>query len=392
MSEKFLKVGVLGFGGRVNGLQKWCMIHKVENFKVTAVMDPNVEMSKQRIEETPEIYEGCRIYTDADEMLEKEELDGVFVGSLARWHVELAEKVMKKGLPLFLEKPVAVEWEDLHKLNELRKKYNPKCIVSFPLRYSPMSQKIRQIIEAGELGRIEQVQAWNDIAYGRVYHHSKHIYKETSGELWLEKATHDLDLINYYVGELPEKLCAMESKNLFPYDPSLPRDLKCADCDRRTECPESDYAVEKVYQDEPHGPYCCYSIPEDEKQHDCGTVIAKYPSGLHAMYSQNTFVRFHAGRRGGRIYGYKATLEYDINNAEIKIYHHDFDTVDTMKFHGITDPHCGGDQVLMPTFAAMMRGKEVPNTLLEGIQSAAYGLVAAESCKKDEYLPVPTME
>ena len=110
------------------------------------------------------------------------------------------------------------------------------------------------------------------------------------------------------------------------------------------------------------------------------------------MYSQNFITRFHAGRRGGRIYGYKATLEYDINNAQIKIMHHDFDTVEVIDFHGITDPHCGGDQILSRTFAEMMRGKDIPSSLLEGIQSAAYGLTAGESCKKNEFLKVPDMK
>lgn len=386
---KFLKYGVIGLGGRIDGLNKWAGYDKVEDFAIVAVTDINKEMTMKRFKESPHVYpEDARFYYDADEMLDNEELDGVFIGTTADAHVEMAIKVMKRGIPLYLEKPVAITREDVEKLNEARKKYNPKCLVSFPLRYSPMSRRVREIIESGKLGKIQQVQSWNDINYGRVYHHSKHNDPKISGSLWLEKATHDLDLICYYLGEDPSKLCAMETRGLFGGD--MPEGTTCDKCDKRMECPESDYAVTKIYGDTTHGMKCCY-MPSNI-QHDCATVIAKYNSGVIATYSQNTIVRFHGGRRGGKIYGYKGTLEYDINNAKITITMNDFDTVEVIDFHGITDPHCGGDQILTRTFADMARGKEVPSSLLEGIKSASFGLVALESCEKEAFVSLPDME
>ena len=47
-------------------------------------------------------------YDDADEMLLREELDGVFIGTRCSLHTPYACKVLKLGLPLFLEKPVCI--------------------------------------------------------------------------------------------------------------------------------------------------------------------------------------------------------------------------------------------------------------------------------------------
>lgn len=388
-SQKFLKIGVIGLGGRIDGFLKWCFVDEVEDFAVTAITDINIEQTQNRIKESPKVYDqSARIYTDADEMLDNEELDGVFVGTRAPLHVEMAVKVMKRGIPLFLEKPVAIEYEDLIKLNEARKKYNPKCLVSFPLRESPMTKTAKEIIESGRLGKIEHVQAYNDIPYGRVYVHTQYRNPKDSGGLWLEKASHDLDVINYLMGEKADKLCAMQTHNIFRGD--KPIELKCAECPDRMKCPESDYTVKNIYRDDVIGDLCSFS--KENHVEDCGTAIIKYKSGAHAMYAQNTFARFAAGRRGGRYYGYKGTLEIDLNAHEITIMMHDFDRTEKYKFDGIKDPHNGGDQILAKKFAAMMRGEKIESTLLDGIESAMLGVIARESCEKEEYIKVPSCE
>lgn len=389
MNQKFLKIGVIGLGGRMDGFLKWAFVKEVENFAVVAVTDINYEKTMERFKESPNVYASdARYYTDPDEMLDKEELDGVFVGTGQNTHVEMALKVIKRGIPLFLEKPVAIGWDDLNLLNEARKKYNPKCLVSFPLRQSLQTQEAKRIIESGKLGEIHHVQAYNDVSYGRTYFKgafNKH--PELSGGLWLEKATHDLDVINYLMGEIPEKLCAMWTKGF--YGGNMPAGITCDKCDKRLTCPESDYTITRIYREKSGSKNCCFDVKNPNQ--DCGTVIAKYPSGAHIMYAQNFYARFQAGRRGARYYGYKGTMEHDINNHVITIYMHNFDRKEVIKFDGILDPHAGGDEVLSRDFAALMRGENIKSTLLEGIQSAAFGICAREACIKDEYISFPDL-
>lgn len=384
-----IKFGVIGLGGRIDGLLKWVMAEECDGFLVTAITDVNEEQTRKRILESPNVYAPeAAIYSDADEMLDNEQLDGVFVGTRCSLHTKMAVKVIKKGIPLFLEKPVSTTMEDIILLNEARKKYNPKVIVSFPLRTSIMTQMAKEIIDSGKIGTVEQVQAYNDVPYGRCYFRSWYRDTTETGGLWLQKATHDLDCINYLVGQTPSKLCAMYSKQIFKGD--MPADLTCDICDKNDNCPESERTITKVYRDEAYGSFCSYSAAN--KNEDSGSVLMRYKSGMHALYSQNFFSNFKAVRRGGRYYGYKGTLELNLYKSEINVYMHTANRVDTYHFNDITDPHFGGDQYLMRTFMDMAQGKEAPNLLLEGLNSALTCLIAKQSCETDKFLEIPELD
>lgn len=383
-----LRYGVIGLGGRIDGMLSWNLMEGYGEFKVTAVADPNTEGTKKKIEALPNIYDqNARIYENADDMLEHEELDGVFVGTRCSLHTDMAIKVIKKGIPLFLEKPVCTSLENVVQLNRAREKYNPKAIVSFPLRTSLLSRTAKEIIDSGKIGTVEQVQAYNDVPYGRVYYRNWYRDVNETGGLWLQKATHDIDLINYILGAVPEKLCAMSSTQIFKGN--MPDNIKCTDCERRESCPESDLKIRRVYKDETSGDYCSFSSMQ--KNQDSGSVLMKYASGMHAMYSQNFFARFKAGRRGGRYYGYKGTLELDLTEGEIRVMMHTCNRVDTYKFDGIKDPHFGGDTYLQEMFFDMCSGKQVEGTLKEGIESALICLCARESCAEEKFVRVPKL-
>lgn len=107
-----MKMGVIGFGGRISGI-----INIIRNMglgaELVAIADINKEKVKKLLE-TKEIDSSkINFYENSDEMLEKETLDGVLIGTRCSLHTRMAVKVLKRNLPLFLEKPVATSMEDL---------------------------------------------------------------------------------------------------------------------------------------------------------------------------------------------------------------------------------------------------------------------------------------
>lgn len=54
-------------------------------------------------------FADTRYYADAEEMLDREALDAVFIGTRCGLHARYAALVMERGLPLFLEKPVCID-------------------------------------------------------------------------------------------------------------------------------------------------------------------------------------------------------------------------------------------------------------------------------------------
>lgn len=384
-----MNIGVIGLGNRIFAVIK-TMKKYDETLKLTAIADLDVESVRKKIELTPELFaDDVIVCMNADEMLEKaENLDGVLIGTRCSTHTEMAIKVIKKGLPLFLEKPVCTTFEDVERLNAARLKYQPKVIVSFPLRPILIYDKVKELADSGIVGKITAVEAFNNVNIGRIYFKGWYRDEAETGGLWLQKATHDLDIINYILGEKPVKLCAMFSKQVFTG--TMPANLKCVDCSKYKTCPESTYVIRELNGDDPYGEYCSYAV--DTGNEDSGSVIIRYESGMHATYTQNFYSRRKAARRGARLYGAKGCIEFDLGPNEIKVYMNDRPEIQTYSFTNGEEGHHGGDDLICRSFLSMMRGEEVSSTLKDGILSAYMCLLARESCKTDQFMDIKDLD
>lgn len=396
-------IGVIGYGVRIDMLMDQLNELPVD-VEVTAVADPNPERVKELmlkngslelqhqmeidkidglLRKCPMDPEKIRFYQTAEEMLDKEILDGIMVGTNCNTHTYFAKMVLDKNLPLFLEKPVGISKEDLEVLEKCDSKEHAPVVVSFPLRATRMIQEAKRIIDAGTIGKVDHVQAYNDVGYGFVYYHDWYRDESVAHGLFLQKSTHDIDVINYLCGEKPKTVCAMKSKQIFKGD--MPAGLRCSECNRTEECMESTYNIEKTRSDIPRSDYCCFAV--DTGNEDSGSMIVQYESGMHATYSQNFFARKKAARRGGRVYGYKGTLEYDFITDTLHIYDHMSDKVTVIEFHTPASGHGGGDQILIQNFVDLIRGKTTESIapLKAGIISAETCLAAKEASEQMEY-------
>lgn len=401
-----IRLGVIGYGVRMDMLMDQVADLSVKA-EVTAVADLHPERVKALMQKTdaPDVQhkmeidkidgqlrkcpmnpEKIHFYETAQQMLEQEKLDGVMVGTNCNTHAYFAKLVLDHQLPLFLEKPVGICRDDLKLLEECDAKPHAPVVVSFPLRATRMIQEAKRMIDRGVIGKPEHVQAFNDVGYGFVYYHDWYRDESVAHGLFLQKATHDIDVVNYLSGEKADKVCAMKSKQIFKG--TMPARLRCSQCERTEECMESTYNIEKTRNDTPRSDYCCFA--EDTGNEDSGSMLVRYESGMHAVYSQNFFARKKAARRGGRVYGYQGTLEYDFIQDTITVYDHMSDRVTTVQFHTPADGHGGGDQVLIQNFIDLIRGKtkESIAPLSAGIESARICLMAKEASETDEYKEV----
>ncbi len=380
------KIAAIGLGRRIAAMAG--MFIKTGKCELVAVTDIDFESAKmrakERINDSDEYVNSIHFYEDYHEMIEKEKIDGILIGTRCSTHAKIGADLLKYGIPLFMEKPIATTEEDLQLLRDAVKS-NPemmeKCVVSFPLRYTNLVQHTKKIIDSGELGRIEHVQAINNVPYGRVYYHGWYRDENETGGLWLQKATHDFDYITYILGIKPVSVCAMSSKQIFKGD--KPADLTCSTCPESDTCPESTeniayYANEDVMQD-----LCCFSTATGNQ--DSGTAIIEYESGMHVVYSQNFFARKGAGKRGARFLGYDGTVEFDWTTGEVKVFMHNRLRSDVIKFD-VGGSHGGGDDELVRNFIDIMNGKAVSNsTIDEGILSAHMCLMAEKASKTHTY-------
>jgi len=371
-----LKIGIIGYGERIAWMVE-SLLELSTGVKIAAITDIDEEGVKNRLSANNTSSDGIRFYKDADEMLSREKLDGVLIGTRCSLHTPLAIKVLSKDIPLFLEKPVSTNIKDLKALQEASNKSKSPVVVSFPLRVTPLVQLAKEIIESGKIGNIENVLAFCQVPYSGVYYHSWYRDENETNGLFLQKATHDFDYINYLLGQKPVCICAMKSKQIFKG--SKPAGLRCKDCDEYETCMESPYNVPTHGGIMPHGGMCCFAV--DTGNEDSGSAILRYESGMHVTYSQNFFTRNEGAARGARFFGYKGTIEFDWFKDELSVYMHHTPRVENYKIDSANLSHGGGDAVLVKNFADVMKDRKVASIapLESGILSALMCLKAKES-------------
>lgn len=379
-----LNIGVIGFGSRANGVVGMMLDRAGDEVRLAAVCDKDIKTARERYLD-PRGLTDVNYYTDAAEMLEKEELDGVFIGTNCSTHAGLAVLAAGYGVPIFLEKPVATTFEDVEKLKGILD-FNDSIVVSFPLRTSGITTFVKKLIDSGVIGEIAHVQACNNVPYGIGYYQKWYRDDSITGGLFLQKATHDLDYVNYIIGNhKPVRVCAMTSKQVFRGN--KPAGLKCVDCDEKTTCPESTYLKKLQPTGHTVGEYCCFAT--DTGNEDSGSAVIEYDNGMHVVYSQDFIVRNDAGKRGARFIGYKGTLEFDFITGIVTVYHHHDKTVDSYNLSEGSEGHFGGDYTLIDNFIDVMKGCDRSHSpLSEGILSAELCLSAKKSSQEHIFVDI----
>ena len=380
-------LGVIGYGGRAQGVIS--LIYALNaGVEVTAIVDPRKEECAKHLESKSKDPSKVTFYDDPDAMLDSGEIDAVLIGTRCSLHSQMARKVLARNLPLYLEKPIATNMDDLIALRDAAEKTESDVVVSFPLRVTPLVQIAREIIDSGKIGTVEHVVAWNDVPYGGCYYHAWYRDEDETRGLFLQKATHDFDYINYLLGCKPVMLCAMNSKQVMKGD--KPAGLKCADCDDWDNCLESPfhnyYSKAETPSVTTEGWHTMCGFAVDTGNEDSGSAIIRYETGMHACYSQNFFARKAAGRRGARFFGYKGTVEFDWYTNEVKVYVHHRPIVETHRVDTTNMSHGGGDTVLANSFVRMIKGQEKSvSPLSAGLLSALMCLRAKESAATNTF-------
>ena len=104
--KETFRFGVMGAGNISN---KFCdAAEKTEEVCVTAV----AARSEERAREFAEKYEIHTYYGNYEEMLQKEKLDGVYIGVVTGMHVQLTELCIRYGIPVLCEKALTGSSEE----------------------------------------------------------------------------------------------------------------------------------------------------------------------------------------------------------------------------------------------------------------------------------------
>ncbi len=377
------KIGLIGYGRRMRGLLWQMDQFRPEDVRIVAIADPRVEEVREQVRKDGRSVEAIRFYSEGDRLLAEEELDGVMIGTRCSLHTRYAVPVLRRNLPLFLEKPVCTNATDWRRLYAAWKRSKSPVVVSFPLRVTAHARLAEKLIRAGEIGTVHHVQAWNNVPYGDCYYLGWYRDEQETQGLFLQKATHDFDYITRLLGLRPVQVAAMTAKQV--YKGPMKAGLRCGECGLDEECPESSLhrylsrgITERVEREGGRLLRCGFAV--DTGNEDSGSALVEYETGMHVAYSQNFFARRGAGARGARFFGYKGTLEFDWYTNEVRIFYHHQTRSAVHTIEPGKAGHGGGDAILVWNFLQILR-KEADSAapLSAGLLSALMCLKAKES-------------
>ena len=292
-----IRLGVIGMGRRAAHLT--AVMQRLDaEVKLAAWADPNPAMARQRLAEVHAAAPEAAEFQSADALLEfSDAFDALLIGSNCNSHAPIAVKCAELRLPLFLEKPVAINQDQLAELATAFAGRDNHVVVSFPLRMTPLFQRVSQIVKSGRLGVINQVQAFNYVPYGGVYFSQWYRDFDLTGGLWLQKATHDFDYLNHLLQSAPTMIAATGSRRVYGGD--MAASLRCSECDRTDTCAESPQSIALRGDDGGMGfddHDCAFS--SSIRHHDAGSALVRYANGVHTAYSQNFVSRQSAACAG----------------------------------------------------------------------------------------------
>ena len=159
-----------------------------------AVCDPSAKV----LESVPKLYPGAFATKSLAELLKSKEIDAVAIASPAAQHAATAKAALQAGKDVFVEKPLALDVKEAKGLLDLAKKKKRILMVGHILQYHPAIRKLKDLVDAGELGDIQYVYS-NRLNLGKIRHEEN--------ILW-SFAPHDVAIILRLVGAMPIQVSA----------------------------------------------------------------------------------------------------------------------------------------------------------------------------------------
>jgi predicted dehydrogenase len=185
-----LKVGIAGLGYWGPNLAR--------NFDELGELAWICDQEPTRMQEFADRYPRARATTDFAEMLADRSLDAAVVATPVATHYELAKQALEAGKHVLVEKPPAMRATEMDALVELASRNDLVLMPGHLLLYHPGVQKLKELIDAGELGEVL-------CAYGN--RQNLGIVRTNENALW-SLGVHDLSVILYLLDEEPETAIA----------------------------------------------------------------------------------------------------------------------------------------------------------------------------------------
>jgi predicted dehydrogenase len=197
---KQIKVGVVGCGYWGPNL--------IRNFRSLPDCHLKAMCDKQenRIAHLKSLYPEVHAATDYADMLNGVDVDAVIIATAVTSHYPLAKASLLAGKHTFIEKPMAASSAHCEELIDLAKINGLVLMAAHTFLYSPVVQKIKEIVEQGDIGEIRYICA-RRLNLG--------LFQKDINVAW-DLAPHDISIIQHILGEQPTTVNCRGSAHITP--------------------------------------------------------------------------------------------------------------------------------------------------------------------------------
>lgn len=402
MSKNPLTAVLLGAGMRgAEAYAPYALAHP-EEIQFVAVAEPD-PVKRERFAKAHNIPKEHQFATWEDVMAKEQMADVLLNCTQDHMHFDSGMAALELGYDILMEKPITNTLEETVKLVQTAEKHGRLMQVCHVLRYTPFFTTLNDIIQSGELGELVSIEHRENVSYWHMGHSFVRGHWRNSVEsspMILAKTCHDLDILYWNFGTKVEKIQSFGS--LFHYRPENAPEgakMRCTDgCE--VDCPwdarkyylngnEDSFLVQSFSTETTEegrlealqtGPYgrCVYQCDNDVV--DNQTVNMQLPNGITAVMIMHG--HSHLEGRTMRYDGTRATLRgtFTFAGEALEIHDHYTGYKREVEIPTATSGHGGGDDGIMRSFVATVRGEEKALTnARESLESHLMAFAAEES-------------
>ena len=202
-----VKFGIVGMGNQGSYYARLFAEGKIANGKLVACCDNNALKLNGA---TEKFGTDIKYFSNYKDMLKSGECDAVLVVTPHYDHPEIVIECLKRGLHVICDKPAGVYTKQVREMNEIAKQSNAKFAMMFNQRTNCVYRKMREIISNGGIGTLQRVNWIITDWYRTQAYYDNGSWRATwageGGGVLINQCPHQLDLVQWVVGEMPEKV------------------------------------------------------------------------------------------------------------------------------------------------------------------------------------------
>jgi len=335
---------------------------------------------------------------NALELASVPEIDAMVICTPDNTHEGLAKMAYDHGKHVLVEKPIAISPEGARRVCEAALKAHKVLMSGFVLRYDPLAEKMRELVQGGAIGKLLGGIVHEAVGFhhGASYFRRWHRLRQFSGDLLLHKGCHTLDLFNWITGVFPHRVAAFGGTEVFlPRDDAAMACHECSveDCFYREALPDQEPAERSASSGPGSLPIdaCVYNVDKDST--DTVFLVGEFDSRVRLSYtmtvtSQLDERRFDLIGTGGEIIANMSRHAYGMQIRRLPDEEPEEVPIEMPEGGG----HVLGDTRLMEDFLARIEAGADPEEGIEyAYHSGSVAFAAIESIQTGGMVEIPPL-